>query len=161
MSDPLATYLQDHLAGAVGGIEILEALRDQHEGEPLGRFASELLAEVEADREVLQRLVDQTGGSNVVKEATAWVGEKVARLKLSRQVGGELGTFEALEALALGILGKRSLWIALETVAPQDERIATPDLEQLAARAQSQYERVEERRLQAARAALTTRQPTN
>ncbi len=44
MSDPLATYLQDHLAGAMAGIEILEALRDQHAGEPLGSFATEMLA---------------------------------------------------------------------------------------------------------------------
>ena len=82
------------------------------------------------------------------------MGEKISRLKLSRQVGGELGTFEALEALALGILGKRSLWMALITIAGLEDRIDTPDLEQLVTRSQSQYERVEERRLMAARAAL-------
>jgi hypothetical protein len=159
MSDPLATYLQDHMAGAMMGVEILEALRDQHSGEPLGRFAADLLVEVEADRDVLQRILDRVGGSSLIKEATAWVGEKISRLKLSRQAGGELGTFEALEALALGILGKRSLWMALITVAAQDDRIDTPDLEQLVTRSQSQYERVEERRLLAARAALTPTEP--
>jgi hypothetical protein len=159
MSDPLATYLQDHMAGAMMGVEILEALRDQHAGEPLGLFAGEMLVEVEADRDVLQRILDRVGGSNVVKEAAAWVGEKISRLKLSRQAGGELGTFEALETLALGILGKRSLWTALKTV--KDTRIDTPDLEQLAVRAQSQYERVEARRLLAARAALTSAEPAH
>jgi hypothetical protein len=53
MSDPLATYLHDHLAGAVVAINLLEALRDQHDGELLGQFAAEQLVEVEADRAVL------------------------------------------------------------------------------------------------------------
>ena len=35
-NDPLATYLQDHLAGAASAVELLEMLRDQHEGESAG-----------------------------------------------------------------------------------------------------------------------------
>ena len=50
MGDPLATYLHDHLAGSVHAVSLLEFIRDQHEREPLGRFASGLLAEIEADR---------------------------------------------------------------------------------------------------------------
>jgi hypothetical protein len=37
MSDPLATYLHDHLAGSNFAIELLDSLRDQYSGEPLGR----------------------------------------------------------------------------------------------------------------------------
>ena len=43
MSDPLATYLHDHLAGAVHAIDLLESMRKQHMDEPLGRFAARLL----------------------------------------------------------------------------------------------------------------------
>lgn len=157
MSDPLATYLQDHLAGAMAGVEILESLRDQHAGEPLGRFAAKLLVEIEADRDLLQSLVDQVGGSSRIKEATAWVGEKISRLKFSRQAGGDLATFEALEALSLGILGKRALGKALNAVAGQDARLANPDLAELAMRSQSQFVRVEKRRILAAQAALSPR----
>ena len=40
MSDPLTTYLQDHLAGALQAIELLKAMSDGHAGEPLGQFAT-------------------------------------------------------------------------------------------------------------------------
>jgi hypothetical protein len=155
MSDPLATYLHDHLSGAVVAINLLEALRDEHAGESLGQFAEGLRAEVEADRAVLQELAERVGaGSSALKEATAWLGEKVSRLKLGSDTAGELGTFEALDTLALGILGKLALWRALAAVAATDARLRGIDYDSLAARAQAQHTRVEERRIEAARTAL-------
>jgi hypothetical protein len=65
-----------------------------------------------------------------------------------------LGTFEALEALRLGILGKRALWQALAVVAEGDGRLRGMDFHHLAARAQAQHTQVEERRLEAAPTAL-------
>ena len=62
--------------------------------------------------------------------------------------------FEARETLALGILGKRALWRALSIVAPADLRLSGVDFDALAARAQAQHDRVEERRLQVAATAL-------
>ena len=62
----------------------------------------------------------------------------------------ELGTFEALETLALGILGKLALWRALAVVAATDARLRGIDFDSLAARAQAQHARVEERRIEAA-----------
>ena len=154
MSDNLATYLHDHLAGAMVGLELVEALRDQHAGEPVGRFAAQLSGEIEADRGTLKELAEQIGpGGHSLKEATAWLAEKVSRLKLGRPAG-ELGTFEALEALALGILGKRALWDALAVAAPQDPRLTGLDFGELSRRAQAQHAGVEEQRLNAARTAL-------
>ena len=63
MNDPLTTYLQDHLAGAIHAIDLLKAMRDHYEGKPLGQFAEELLVEIEADRDVLRRLTEHTGGA--------------------------------------------------------------------------------------------------
>jgi hypothetical protein len=151
MNDPLATYLNDHLAGSNFGMELLEFLRDKHVGEPLGAFAAELLAEVGEDRRVLQGIIERAGGTSILKEATAWLGEKISEFKLR---SGPFGTFEALEALALGIMGKLLLWRALETITDADTRVSGIDFGQLATRAQGQYSRVEERRLQAAPAAL-------
>jgi hypothetical protein len=154
MSDPLATYLHDHLAGSVHAINLLEFIRDQHNGEPLGRFASELLAEIQADRDTLRELAERIGaGSSEVKELTAWLSEKVTRLKLRRGAEG-FGTFEALEFLELGIHGKWALWRALGVVAASDARLRSVDFEHLAARAEAQRALVEERRLEAARMAL-------
>jgi hypothetical protein len=153
--DALVTYLRDHLAGAAAAVDLLEMLRDQHAGEPLGEFAAEILADVEADRAALTAVAQRVGGEpGVLKDATAWIGAKVARLKLGRQVAGSLGTFEALETLGLGILGKLALWRALVLVAPSDPRLAGLDFGWLATRAETQYDRVEERRLEAARSAL-------
>jgi hypothetical protein len=114
MRDPLATHVHDHLAGARGAVTLLEILWDQYAGEPLGLFAVELLAEVEADRTALQGVANRVeAGSNALKEAITWLGGKVSRMKFGRHANGQLGTFEALEALALGILGKQALWRAL------------------------------------------------
>ncbi|MCU1241570.1 MAG: hypothetical protein JWO71_2296 [Candidatus Acidoferrum typicum] len=155
MSDPLATYLHDHLAGSVHAISLLEFIRDEHDGERLGRFASSLLREIQADRETLQDLADRVGvGSSEVKELTAWITEKFSRLKLRRGAQNGVGTFEALEFLELGIHGKWALWRALGTVAETDTRLRGLDYEHLAARAEAQRSIVEERRLETARQVL-------
>jgi hypothetical protein len=62
-NDALPTYLQDHLAGALHAIELLKGMRDHFVGEPLGNFASRLLADVEADRDVLAGLTESAGGT--------------------------------------------------------------------------------------------------
>ncbi len=155
MTNPLATYLHDHLAGSVHAVELLEFLHEHHSSEPLGKFAAELLVEIKADRAVLETLADRVGaGSSVVKELTAWFGEKIARLKLKRDDESALGTFEALEFLELGIQGKWALWRALATVVPYEPRLEGTDFEHLAFRAEMQRTQVEERRLELARPAL-------
>jgi ketol-acid reductoisomerase len=57
MSEPLVTYLHDHLAGSVHAIETLKMMRDRHKNVPLGEFARELLNEIEQDRETLKKSV--------------------------------------------------------------------------------------------------------
>ena len=85
MSDNLGTYLRDHLAGAAAAIEILQLLQDHYTGESLARFCAELRVDVESDRAVLLELAERAGGgSSVLKEATAWLGAKISRLKLGR-----------------------------------------------------------------------------
>lgn len=154
MSQPLVTYLEDHLAGARYAVELLEALRDQHKDEPLGYFAEGLLEEVEADKETLEQLASRVGTVGTLKQASAWLVEKVSHLKLKRDLAGDLGTFESLEFITLGILGKRALWRALASVQPGDERLAGFDFEALIARAEAQHGRSEKERLDFARRAL-------
>jgi len=104
-----------------------------------------------ADRDVLQQLAERTGaGSSTLKELTAWLGEKVSRLKLRHGTTDGLGIFEALEFLELGIHGKFELWRALGAVAAADTRLQGIDFEQLAARAEKQRVMVENRRLEVA-----------
>ena len=155
MSNSLGTYLEDHLAAAGFAIDLLRAIGNQFEGEPLGQFARELLVEVEADRRVLKELSERVGTvSSGLKGISAWLAEKVSRLKLKRDDANGLGTFEALEFLTLGIQGKLALWQALEVVRPGNARLENIDFRHLAERAQTQYVQMEERRLEAAVTAL-------
>jgi hypothetical protein len=104
--DPLATYLQDHLAGAAAAIELLTPLRNQNTGELLGEFAGRLLEEIESDHAVLEGLAERVGqGSSVLKETAAWIGAKISRMKLGCGVSDDLGTLEALEPWRWGFSG--------------------------------------------------------
>ena len=152
MSDPLVTYLHDHLAGAVHAIELLEAMKKRHADDPLGGFAAGLLIEIEADRLVLRDLAERTGmGSSGVKELGAWISEKLTRMKLSDQDAVSFGSFEALEFLVLGIHGKVALWRTLAVVAPSDVRLQGLDFGKLTSRAEMQESQVDQRRLEIAK----------
>jgi hypothetical protein len=151
----LATYLQDHLAGSVAAVEILRGLRDEHAGQPLEWFASDILSEVERDRTTLEALIERVGGgTSPLKETTTWLGAKLSRFKLG-ELSEKLCVLEALEVVALGILGKRALWDALGAIGTGDARLRGLDLPHLIERALVQHARVEEERVEAARSALT------
>src|SRR4051812_18901550 len=115
MADPLSAYLHDHLAGSHFAIELLDSLSQQYRGEDLGNFAVTLRDEIRQDQAVLEELVSRTGKPHFgLSEAVGWLSEKASRIKLRRDESGTgLGTFEALEALGLGIRGKLALWCAL------------------------------------------------
>jgi hypothetical protein len=153
----LTTYLNDHLAGSVAALELLDHLIDSHE-EPDRAVLRELRNEISQDRQVLQRLLGDLGGKeSLARKTAAWLTEKLGRAKL--QVDdpgtGELRRLEALEALALGIQGKLSLWRAL-AVLERVPHLVSLDLAQLQARATGQFDRVEQLRLRVARSALAS-----
>ena len=153
----IATYLNDHLAGATGAIELLEHLEKEHAGTEVGRLAAGLRADVEADRQALKSLMERLEvAQSRTRKAAAWLGEKAAELKLRLDdpAGGSLRLFESLEALSLGIEGKKSLWRALATAAEEAPDLQVADYEELIRRAEEQRNRVETARLEAARRAL-------
>lgn len=85
---------------------------------------------------------------NRVKRAGAWITEKASRVKFGGLTSGEpdLGLFMALETLALGVLGKLSLWKALTHVAEQHSAIRAGELDELIKRAEGQYDALERER---------------
>lgn len=156
-SNHVGTYLNDHLGGAIVGLELLDYLEGQCEDEGLKGFVAELRAEIVEDRRALEALMARLGVSaSVPRRAMAWLGEKVTELKLrvDDPVSGRLRLLEALEAVSLGIEGKRSLWRALNAAATIDATLRGPDYAGLVRRAEDQRGRVEAVRLEAARAAL-------
>ena len=150
-------YLNDHLAGAMVGSNLAQQIRSRNRGTPLGELMGLLAPQIEEDRRTLIGLMQRIGTSkNPVKQAGGWITEKATRLKFWGPTSGapELGTFLAVESLALGVLGKLSLWKALAQVADQHPAIASVNLDELIDRAQNQYDLLEGERLAAGRRAL-------
>jgi rubrerythrin len=154
----LRTYLNDHLAGSVAALELLDHLADLHPDAEHKRLFTGLRAEVEEDQRVLQQLLEKVGGKeSTVRKAAAWLTEKIgeAKLHLDDLGDGLLRVLEAIEALGLGIQGKLALWRALGAVADRVPQLQGVDFAGLEQRAIQQYQRVETQRLQTARVALT------
>lgn len=158
MSDKaLASYLNDHLAGAVSALELLEYLEAEPENTSVRRLAVELRAEVATDRQELERLMERLQISkSPTRRAASWVAEKVGELKLrlTGAAGGALALLEALDALSLGIEGKKMLWRVLAAAAQDAPALRGFDYEGLARRAEDQRRRVETMREDVARKAL-------
>jgi len=152
--EDLSSYLNDHLAGSVGALELLDRLVDTYKGNPLERFFGDLRNEIEADQETLKELIAKLGEKeSAVRKTAAWIVEKVSRAKI--QLGetreGEMGLFLALEGLALGIHGKRSLWRALVAASQTAPHLRGLDYAMLEKRAVEQHDLVEAKRLEVAR----------
>jgi hypothetical protein len=149
-SDPLGTYLQDHLAGATAGVARARRVARVLPGEA-GRELDAVAGEVAADRETLRSLMRALGvRESRAKNAMAWAGEKLSRLKPNGRLRGEplMQRLHDLEVLSLGIAGKAALWEALRSVPAV---AATPlDLDDLAERVRDQRRCVERARLTAA-----------
>ena len=153
----LATYLNDHLAGAVTAIDLLSHLESAYAGTDPAGWAADLRADIEADRRELEGLMARWGVSqSPPRKASAWVGEKLAELKLRLDdpAAGAFRLMETTEAVSLGIEGKRSLWRSLAAAAEQSADLRGVDYDRLIRRAEDQRGRAEAVRLEAAKAAL-------
>jgi hypothetical protein len=149
----LTSYLNDHLAGSVGALELLDRLIEVYEEKPLGIFFQELRNDIHEDQEKLRNLIHGAGAEeSAVRKAGAWLVEKISRAKMpvSESSEDEMGLFLALEALALGIMGKKSLWQALQAASAAIPQLAGLDYPTLENRAVEQSERVDAKRLELA-----------
>jgi hypothetical protein len=157
--EELTSYLNDHLAGSVGALELLDRMVDTYKGKPLERFFRELRDEIEADQKTLKGLIALLDEKeSTVRKAGAWIAEKFSRAKiqLSETREGEMGLFLALEGLALGIHGKQALWRALAAASVTVPQLRRLDYDELEQRAVEQFDRVEARRLAIAREVFKT-----
>jgi hypothetical protein len=155
----LAIYLNDHLAGATGALELMTDLAEAHAGTPVGDSLRQLHDEIEAERQELERLIDRLDISvSAPRRMGAWLGEKLAYLKMQvdDKTTGAMRLFEGLEALALGIQGKRGLWRVLAIVSEADPDLRGLDYDQLVQRSEDQHRRVEQMRLAASKPAFET-----
>jgi hypothetical protein len=147
----LGIYLNDHLAGATGGVGRARSARDGNQGtefhEPLARVA----AEIAEDQATLEAVMDDLGiGRSKLKTTMAGLGERAGRLKPNGQLRGysPLGRVIDLEVLVLGITGKLRLWVLLGDLLDGE---TAHDFAALARRAEAQREVVAELQERAAR----------
>jgi hypothetical protein len=147
----LAIYLNDHLAGSTGGVELARRTHSSNEGTEFGEPLAELCREIEADRKSLESVMEELDmAKSRIKPGLGWIAEKLARAKPNGQLRGysPLSRVVELEGLLLGITGKLRLWRLLDELC--GERTSA-DFPSLIARAGDQRTRVEDLQLRAAR----------
>src|SRR5256885_11300329 len=123
--DLLGIYLNDHLAGATGGLELARRVAASHRGPGAGAAVQRLAAEVAQDRAALQDIMGALGiPVRAYKVYAAWIGEKAARLKLNGYLltRSPLSGLEELEMLRLGVEGKAAGWRTLRVLAEAGTR---------------------------------------
>jgi hypothetical protein len=153
----LRIYLQDHLAGSTGGLELARRARGANEGTPYGEPLARLADEIEADRRSLEGIMDDLGfGADRAKNIAFWVGEKAGRLKLNGQLKGysPLSRMIELEGLLTGVNAKLSLWRTLRDVAESVPELDADRLGRLAERAEQQIATLHDLRMRAGREAF-------
>lgn len=155
----LGIYLNDHLAGAAGGVELARRLRSSNNGDPeMGEPLARICAEIEADHETLVRLTEWLGiRRDPLKPKLAVLAERLGRLKPNGHLRGysPLSRVLELEILASGIGGKLQLWNSLEQTF--GDSLDGFDFHALAERADRQGQEVEDLHMAAAKRAFPLR----
>lgn len=161
-ADALDTYLNDHLAASVGALDLMDRVASAQSGNPLGDLMRRLLVEVREEQEIVRTLLAANHGSEgKVKQAMAWVGEKLSHVKLSsHDLASGLPLFEALETLSVGFWGRHELWRGLAHVSSTAPLGSAVDFASLATRARHHLDLLEPFRLEAAIRALTFTRPS-
>jgi hypothetical protein len=154
--EDLHLYLNDHLAGSVAAIEMVDNVIEHHPEDRFGKFFRDLRNEIYADQETLRDLVRKVGSEeSAIRKASAWLAEKFSRVKFGA-TGDGVELLQAVEGLALGITGKRLLWRSLEAVSANFPALQGIDFGELEKRAEDQFRRVENLRVGLAREAFRT-----
>ena len=152
----LPIYLNDHHAGATGGVELAKRAGAAHRGDPeLGPELTRLASEIEEDYRDLKRIMGSLGvAPDRVKERLAWLAEKAGRLKPNGHLRqpSPLSPLVEIEGLITGVGGKHSLWRVLLDL--NDSRLDEAELSRLAERAEDQLSRLHALRGPAARKAF-------
>jgi hypothetical protein len=136
--DALGTYLREHIAASHAAEDLsgrlIERTEDPQADEFLRRFVEEIQEE-RAHLEALLEPIDDDRGliRKGIDVATGIAGkaESLVNLALPAQVA-------ELEALAIGIWGKRLLWGTLKRLAEIDERFSAVPADALSDRAEWQ-----------------------
>ncbi len=162
----LAIYLNDHLAGLTGVVELARRAARGEGSSPLAPPLRTLAADLAADRDALRELMGRLGVRVAAyKVGGGWVAEKLGRLKLNGAWlhRSALAPVVELEGLGLGIAANAATWRVLRGLAASAPALDPVDdvarLDRLLDRSAQQAALVERLGLQAAASALGGRLP--
>jgi hypothetical protein len=143
--ESLITYLREHLSGAEAAIQVVRRLASTHQGTQDGQLFRQLADEFDQDRGTLRSLLMQLGTSPRSPKRAAGYASGVLLSWVAGGSPGHLSLLRTLEALAIGIQGKRCMWRALQTL--ETGRWGDlPNMVELESKALRQWDAVEERR---------------
>ena len=105
-----------------------------------------LFKEFEEDRAVVRTVLSQLGASgHSIKRAAGFASGSVISLTAGGEPG-DLSLFRTLEALAIGVQGKRCMWRALQNLRSLPSAIHGVTFAEMEAKAVRQWEDIETRR---------------
>ncbi|MGW2725347.1 hypothetical protein [Streptomyces sp. NPDC001492] len=156
-SDLLGIYLNDHLAGATGGVERARHLVRSCRGTAIGSALDPVATEIAQDRESLLHLMQRLDiPPRRYKICAGWAAEKLGRLKGNGRLmrRSPLSSLIDLELLRIGVAGKTAGWETLRRLSDHEERLDPHLLDALLERARGQLRVLESLHLQQVTAAL-------
>ncbi|MEV4643314.1 hypothetical protein [Saccharopolyspora sp. NPDC049357] len=145
----LSIYLNDHLAGATGGVELAARAARANRGRTpdISARVRALSEEIQSDRRSLRNIMAVLGTRTAhYKVFAAWLGEKAGRFKPNAGVfrRSPLSALIEIEALYLGVQGKTTAWRTLLAAAEQEPDLDAQHLRTLLDRAQQQLTELED-----------------
>jgi hypothetical protein len=145
----LGIYLDDHRAGATGGVALARRMLESNPDNYLTSTMRELIGEIDSDRQVLDDVIARLGHSpNRLKLLMAAAGERFARLKANGHLRrySPLSRLEEFEMLSAGIMSKASLWRSCELALAGRPEVSGIDFEGLRQQAELQRAKLESHR---------------
>jgi hypothetical protein len=152
----LRIYMNDQLAAGVLWRELAHRAQRNNAGTEAGEALDRVARAIAEDVDTFTRLMDRLGlPRSRVKPAAALAAERVGRLKLNGRLRSysPLSRFVELDALVMGIEGKKILWENLRD-AGLARRVPDVDFDELIARAGRQRDELDPHRRAAGAAAL-------
>ena len=145
----LRLYLDDHRAGAAGGVALSRRMLEENPDNYLTATMRELTVEIDRDRDVLDDVIGRLGHTpNRVKMAMGVAGAWMGRLKANGYIRrySPLSRVEEFEMLSAGIMSKASLWRSCEQSLAGRPELAGVDFNELCERAERQRAKLETHR---------------
>ena len=138
----LIAYLRDHLSGSDVAVAVVHRLVSTDHSAADRPLFQRLAKEFEEDRSVVRAVLNELGASGRSIKRAAGVASGAMLSVTAGGAPGELSLLRTLEALSIGVQGKRCMWRALQNLTAPGGM----DFVELEAKAIRQWEAIEERR---------------